>query len=489
MPDGTTSAGGWTARAWRLFAATSALHFLSGNEADNDLWVHLLIGRRILDSGAIPRTDDLSFTAAGAPWVDHEWLAQVAMFSVFDGFGATLLWLLKLAAGLTTAYLVWSSIRRRNGILAIDAFTLVLALAAMARGFATRPQVFSYLFVAALLWLLDRQRGEPLRAGIAIPLAAVWMCAWANLHGAFIVGLGILGLWAISPPWRDLPTRLALPAVGLLAACVNPYGPWLFTYIWGELSMPHPLTEWQPVRFGDPAQWPSWIALIAVTATAPLARVLRESPWRLALVVITAYLALRHQRHVPLFALCVATPLADQLNHLAERFSLHLSDGAVRIVAAATVVMALLQLALFTTRVTGDRATLVFEADDYPVNAVRYASLNDLRGDMALPLDWGGYALWHLSPEIKVSMDGRFATVYPPDVVARNFDFFAGAGTELVTRHEPDFILAWSNVALPDQLAATYSLAFRDDVATLYARQRPSSRGMATAPPGRLPFP
>jgi len=49
------------------------------------------------------------------------------------------------------------------------------------------------------------------------------------------------------------------------------------------------------------------------------------------------------------------------------------------------------------------------------------ASLN-----LAVPLDWGEYVLWFLAPQVKVSLDGRFATVFPEQVVADNFDFFTG---------------------------------------------------------------
>ncbi len=489
MPSASHTDGSWTERAWVLFAATSALYFLAGNEADNDLWVHLLLGRRILASGAIPRFDDLSFTAAGAPWVDHEWLAQVVMAFLYDSIGGTGVWLAKVAIGLATAALTWRTLRRRHGTLAIDCFVLVLTLAALSRGFATRPQIFSYLFVAALLAWLDKAGDSPPAGKVAVPLVAVWLCLWANLHGAFIVGLGILGLWAVSPPWQHLRGRIAMPTVALIAACLNPYGPSLFTYIWGELSLPHPLTEWQPVHFGDPTQWPFWIALITLAGTAPFSSLRRKSPWRLVLVFGTAVLALRHQRHVPLFALCAAAPLADQIDGAAARFGAALSAPAVRTIAAASMLMASLQIALLGQRAVADRANLVFAAEEYPVNAVRFAADHHLQGSLALPLDWGGYALWHLSPAMRVSMDGRFATVYPPDVVDMNFDFFAGANRALLDRYQPDFILTPGNVTMPALAAAHYRPVFRDRAAVLYARAQPGDATLHQARRGRIPFP
>ncbi len=477
-------------RVWLLFAATSTAYFLAGNEADNDLWVHLLLGKRMLSSGAIPRFDDLSFTAAGAPWVDHEWLAQLLFALVFNTVGGTGLWLAKTAAGLVAAWLIWRSIRRSEAPVPVQVFVMVLTMATLSRGFAIRPQIFTYLFVPALLLWLDSKRGHELVLRSALPVVAIWLCAWSNLHGAFIVGLGIVGLWAVSPPWQGLSSRLLLPAVGLAAACLNPYGPYLFTYILGELSAPHPLTEWQPVQFGAPAHWPFWAMLIGTALTIPFARLLRESPWRAALLVVTAVLALRHQRHVPLFAICAAAPLADQAAAaLARARNIRLSPTAARLVTSAVLIMSILQAGLLVARTTRDGATIVYMADEYPVGAVRYLDSNQRSGSLALPLDWGAYALWHLSPAIKVSMDGRFATVYAPPVVEQNFNFFNGVNDDLLTRHHPDYVLTIGNVTMRALPTQGYQPIYRDQVAVLYARDEPPSSNNQQAPTGPIPFP
>lgn len=487
----TPPSSGGSAPIWLLFAATSALYFLADNEADNDLWVHLLLGRRMLGGSGIPRADDLSFTATGAAWVDHEWLLQILFAAIFEWTGASGLWLAKIAIGGATAWLLWRSIRRQQCPLPVQAATMVLVLATLARGFSTRPQIATYLFAAALLLWLDARTHRPPRLRAEVPLIAAWMCLWSNLHGGFIVGLGILVLWSLSPPWHHLPARLALPAAGLFGACLTPYGPALFTYILGELSAPHPLTEWQPVQFGDPAQRPFWATFFLCAATIPFARLLRQAPWRAVLLAGTAFLAMRHQRHVPLFAICAAAPLADQLgsalSRLPARFDL--SPPARRIITAAVAALALMQVGLLAARLWQNGATIVFDARDYPVAAVRYMREQGLTGKLALPLDWGGYALWHLSPRVTVSLDGRFATVYPPPVVAENFDFFAGVNDDLVRRRQPDYVLTVGNAVMRALPEHGYHLVHRDEVAALYARNPNLPRPAVESPSGTLRFP
>ena len=45
--------------------------------SDGDTWTHVATGDWILDHRAIPRVDPFTFSFAGAPWVAHEWGADV----------------------------------------------------------------------------------------------------------------------------------------------------------------------------------------------------------------------------------------------------------------------------------------------------------------------------------------------------------------------------------------------------------------------------
>jgi len=486
----------WTDRAWAVLAAASALYFVADNEADNDLWVHLFLGRRLLSGAGIPRTDDLSYTAAGHAWVDHEWLSQTLLAGLYGGAGAAALWLFKLALALASMWLLWRSTAAVTRRWWVRGAVLALVAAAAARGFAMRPQIFSYFAVAALLSWLD---GLSARRAAAPPtqlaLLFIVFALWANLHGAFIVGLGIVGLFALlSPPFRP-SWHWAMPVVAVVAACLTPYGPGLFTYILGELGAPHPLSEWQPVRVLDPAHRPFVVLFAAVVLTLPFARRLRQAPWRAALLAITAYLAFRHQRHVPLFAVCATLPLADQVDAarqwLHARSQFRLSPPARGLLAAALLAVAATQGVLLAQRLWRAPGAIVFTADEYPVGAVRFAATRGLRGNLALPLDWGGYALWHLAPAMKVSMDGRFATVYPPSAVETNFDYFADLAGEraarLLTEFPTEYVLAPTSWSLPRR--ETLHPLYSDDVATLYSVAAAPPAQRAVAPRGLAAFP
>jgi hypothetical protein len=486
--------------AWALLVVSSAFSFLADHEADNDLWMHLYSGRRIVAEQAIPRVDDVSYTAAGSPWVDHEWLSQVGLAALFAAGGSPALWLAKLAVALLTAWLLWLPVRRHASSPWVRGAVLLLALATMARGYAVRPQVITYCGVAALLAWLDRpRRGAPgwaTYAGVAVGFGA-----WANAHGAVVAGVGILGLYALlgSPRRGDCawPARVALLVVALLAVCLNPYGPALLGYIADELRAPHPISEWQPLALGDPAQRPAVLLLAALAATLPWTRLLRRRRWWAVLLALVAAMALRSQRHTPLLALCAAAPLADQLQHLFDRIAARtrwqLSAAATTIVAVALVLLAALQLGARATRLWRDGGRLVFAARDYPVGALQFARAAELRGNLALPLDWGGYALWHGAPALKVSLDGRFATVYPPAVVEDNFAFFRADGdpaaARLLDAYPTTLALVPRGIPTPLDGRRDWRLLYSDEVAALYAREGAPATAASPAPRGWLPFP
>ena len=509
-----TPAARWIARSWALLAACSALYFLADNEADNDLWVHLFTGERIVRLVALPRVDDLSYTAAGSAWVDHEWLTQAAFATIYNGLGSTGLWLCKLAVALVTAWLVWVPVPRRSRSPWVRGPVMVLVLATLARGYAIRPQIVTYLGVAALLAGFDRfygPRSRPAAAAI-VALVAAGFVLWVNAHGGFIVGLGIVALFAAAPgsapaadPHTDraataneqgpppLVLRLGMLAGALGAMALNPYGVSLVGYLLAEVNAPHPLTEWQPVHFADPAQLPFFILLGALLATLPFARTLRRRPWWAALVAVAALTALRQQRHVPLFALCAAAPLAEQadaaLTALGGRLQLRLSSAAIAAIAIGLAGLAVVQIGLLAERLWLARGRIVYAAADYPVGALRFAREHGLRGNLAVPLDWGGYALWHAAPAIKVSLDGRFATVYPRTVVDDNFAFYRGDAARLLDAYDTTLVLVPQGARTALDGRPGWQLLYADRVAGLFAKSATSDSAHGDAPRGWLPFP
>ena len=66
-----------------LFAATLAavvFFFVPRSMADPDIWWHLRNAQVLVSTHRFIGTDAYSFTAFGAPWIDHEWIAELPFY-------------------------------------------------------------------------------------------------------------------------------------------------------------------------------------------------------------------------------------------------------------------------------------------------------------------------------------------------------------------------------------------------------------------------
>ncbi|MBI3786489.1 MAG: hypothetical protein HY270_24130 [Deltaproteobacteria bacterium] len=517
------------ARLWTLLLLSSLAYFFSVHQADNDLWGHLFAGREILARGGVPRVDAYSYTVAGGAWFNHEWLTHVLFAELYGAAGSAGLLLYKMVAALAAFGLTFAGIRRRSAQPWIWGSVGLLTIAVLARGFAIRPQVFSYAAIALVLDLLDRYQHGSLRL---LWLLAPLFVLWANVHGGFVLGLAIVAGftgWQLLmgfPLLRPTPdahrpsslrTLLAVFASCLGAAMLTPYGSKLLGYLWDELSRSHPITEWQPASPWQ-SEHSAFFLMFAVfvaslllgwrrgavnghaltlpqaqgergntyddtRSTAREGRAAVEQPhwrddgWRVVLSLGVGLFAIRHQRHIPVFALCAAVPLTAQLEALAHRLDERryqlLSDAALTMVRAGLVLLALFQLTLTGLRLWRDGLQVTFDPSEYPVAAVAALKAGAAHGNLAVPLDWGAYVLWHLAPQIKPSIDGRFATVFPESVVEDNFAFYRGDDRwrRLIDNYPTEAVLAPRDWQLPIEHAPGWHKVYEDSVATLFVRE------------------
>ncbi len=478
-------------RLWLAVIAAATVYFGAVPEADNDLWMHLFVGRWILEHGAIPRVDTLSYTASGAPWVDHEWLWQVLAFMGFRLGGSSLLLLVKLglvagsvallARGAQTLWELQPACGTRQlGPLSpwVLGFVLLVAIPVLGRGWAVRPQLASYLLLPVLFGALARWELGGRRALVWALLPVTFTC-WANLHGGFVLGVAVLLPFAASGLGlgrEEFVQRCGLVVLCLAATGVNPYGPGLYLYLADELGRPHPITEWQPLTF-DWEHGPFLFFASAVVVTLPWLPWTWSNGWRAIVALAVLYFAWQHQRHTPVFVLCAASLLVVQWQRLVwwlQDRGVHFSTSAQRFLMIGVALVATVQAVLAGAHLLDSRGRLVFRTEEYPVGAVSALQAGGAQGNLAVPLDWGGYVLWHLAPRVRPSLDGRFATVYPRQVVADNFAFFRAEGSwrRLLEGYPTQAVLLPAGLVHPIEREPDWRAVYRDRVATLWVQER-----------------
>jgi hypothetical protein len=131
---------------------------------------------------------------------------------------------------------------------------------------------------------------------------------------------------------------------------------------------------------------------------------------------------------------------------------------------------------------------ITFSRADYPVEAVRLLRASGVQTNLAIPMNWGEYVLWHVGPGIKVSMDGRRETVYTDAGYTEVMDFTFGRDDwdRLLRRPGVDLALVptaeWPVYNLL-KLKPGWTILHVDDRAALFGRQgSPAADGIARLP-------
>jgi hypothetical protein len=211
-----------------------------------DLAYQVRVGDLMRASGAILRTDPLTFTAAGQPWLNQQWGAGVLLSLGYEVGGWAGLALLRASlVGLAVGLVFWTARRwlpvRPAAAMALVAF--IVGIGAL----ALRAQLFGIVCFALVVALLADRRARP-RLAFLVPLVVL---AWANLHGSFFLGVGAAALAFLADLRAPAPTRwrgAAILALTAAASVVTPFGPGSWSYAAGlsmNADIARLVSEWQ----------------------------------------------------------------------------------------------------------------------------------------------------------------------------------------------------------------------------------------------------
>jgi hypothetical protein len=117
------------------------------------------------------------------------------------------------------------------------------------------------------------------------------------------------------------------------------------------------------------------------------------------------------------------------------------SSGSARQDLAAAAVIG--SVAIVAAVVVSRRTLACVAVDGRLPEAAPVALLERAPGGRLVTFfDWGEYALWHLGPSIRVSMDGRRETVYSDARLADHDAILAGTarGLALLDEWQPDYV-------------------------------------------------
>jgi len=464
-----------------IFVAIS--YYFFPVKADPDLWGHTKFGIDFIQNGRLPKVDSFSFTATGQEWINHEWLSETIFgicYLINQDQG--LFWLrtaifCAFVFGMLTLYWIrWAHL--------VFIFILTMfALPYFSIFLNVRPHSFTYLFVILTLLCLEAYRvGKKGWIWFLPPL----MILWVNLHGGFVVGVGLItvGLLALifqkensleelrSSEKRKLVIIIFLT---LLSTLCNPYGTKLFSYLFMALSLKRELiTEWATVSNAQAAHHLTWFFLTGVL-------LIISKGWKRStqtiFFIITAFFSFWNVRFFILLVIFGSLVLLVSAKILWERYvDCERYAFLNRLNSSMTIFLLLIAISLVVLpKVYRDinlyGAHVQVDSSAYPTNAIKVLKNHNLGPNLALPFQWGEYAIWHLYPKYKVSVDGRYETVYSSKYVESYIkSYYNGSLEKFLSDLKIDVIMV-ENMGESDRAISANGRwfdAYRDETAVIY---------------------
>jgi len=448
---------------------------------DSDYYWHIVAGRLVAERGVLS-TDPFSYTWGGQPWVMHEWLGELLMYWLITGVGVGISTFLFGVISISGPLILAWALRRRG--VALLPLTIVTSLVVyLFASYATiRPQAISWLFLGLLLAGLVTMRPEHRwRTWLAVPLFVLW----ANVHGLYVIGLGVLALYVLFTVIGRTPMAprrwemVGLLAAAFAASMLTPAGPAGLLYPLryvdaGDWGLSH-ISEWQSPDFHDPAQLGLLGLIVAILANG-----MRATPaWLIGMAACGMVGAMLATRNVPLAGLLalptLALGLGDRLRKrvVPRRGHVQLARRVMEMSVAALILAATLIIVPGLPAVAGH----VVIPRTFPVAAVDRLEEIDPDARVVAEYQWGGYVTHRLfDAGALVFVDGR-NDMYEEQILE---DFVAIRNAEegwerLLAEYGADAILLPPHAALVSGAVqdAGWCEAHRDEVAVLLVSDCP----------------
>ncbi len=393
---------------------------------DPDTGYHIRTGELILNTHAVPKSDPYSFHSPPLPWVAHEWLSEVIMATIHRYLGLTGIVVFFAAAIAAVYLLLFDRLRadNRNIFLTIGLVGLVVASSTL--HWLARPHILSLIFIVVFHRVLDLYQYRHKNYLYFLPLL---MLAWVNLHGGYIVGLILVGIYLggnlVGVPFLANSERsvlkgnafaLFLTLAGcLLTSLVNPYGYEILLFplrlVSEKFIMDYIIEFWSPNFHG----WLPFRYLLYLTIAIFALSKSKLDITELALILFFTHMSLYSARYIPLFALLVSpilirhgAPLLDKTKgrfaQLVKQKSAAMasmsssSKGYVWIIAGVLFVFAAIR---------NGKIHYEFDPNITAAEAVEFLKRENLKGNMFNNDTFGDYLIYAAWPQYRVFVDGR----------------------------------------------------------------------------------
>jgi hypothetical protein len=414
---------------------------------DSDLWWHLKTGEYIYQTGSLPDIDPFAYTSLQKDPVNPEskriqfilkqyWLAQIIFYWIYYTFNFQGIIFLRSLILTSVIFLTYMAIRREHLSVFLSVTLLIPGVIIFSSNYTgERPQLFSFFFSFLIIYLLEgfRQRSSLSNDQSSLdktgnnfylwPIPLV-MLLWANLHGGYIVGIGIIFGYLFSELFKyrmkrfgitlshsSLKSLTIISILSFIASFINPNG-------FNVVSI---LLELQKSRYKETiieAMSPFTIGIDYVNvfiffillALSCIILFINLKKLDLTDIVIFSGLtvmSLSAVRFIPFFTPVAILIIARYGVHIPDKILwIRKLDSLQRIIGKIfPIIFSIMLIVAYTQYEVFTKSGI--RPNKYPEGAVKFLKSNAISGNMFNTYNWGGYLIWSLYPDYKVFIDGR----------------------------------------------------------------------------------
>lgn len=447
--------------AFVILLSTFFYVYLSINLFDSDFWWHLATGKYIVETGTIPDIDPFSFTAdreenqnllpARENFILKQyWLGQIIFYLIFDAFGPKGIIILRASILFLVLLLVLWKLKRQKVSFFIIFVFLTFVYLELGRFTGERPVLFTILFTVVTFIILDEFRQRKTKT---ILLLIPIMLLWANLHGGFIIGVVIIGIYMIGECIKIIFNKTVFSrkeiaffylsmVFALAASYINPTGWEAFPI---ALSPKYKFLETGIQEYQSPfILYFNKLANIdygylALTMLFPVILLLRNRKFDVTnaiLLVGLFMMAAKTGRYTIFYVSIAAMVLGKEVDILVNQLFAKISDKTIAKIQTGFAVLALLSSLIFFVGVVKFQWLKmdVARGSFVPERAVDFIENNRLEGNMLNSGSFGGYLNWRLYPWKKTFVDTRWLNY----TVQQEYSWIAGAVESLSGKELPE---------------------------------------------------
>lgn len=428
----------------KLIATLSIFPIFLTIRMDPDMWWHLRLGKEIIEKNTFG--NNLTYTCSQYTWINHSWLSDVVMYWVEKNLGFTVLSFLFFLITILGVYFNYKTFeyflkQQSLSVNSVKRFFFIIISYVILMGFlAIRPQIITFVFVSILFNRLIKIYYEKV-SNLDILSLVILFILWPNLHGGFIIGYALIGLFifgalaklarsvfvennakVLGKYIKEIKKFSILLLITLPLSLINAFGldAWkeVFNNLFNSQNSNY-INEWSAINLKQQYGLLFFLLFISILILMILNK--KINFLRISLLLIFGLLSLYTVRYILVAVPIVSIVFCLEFISFYSNFKkITLQDDISKYVRSMFLIIPYIFIAIIIvgsllnlvswysslSKNTLNFSTYPYDSVEFLKNNPEYSKLNFLND-----YGWGGYLSWTMQ-ESKWFIDGRMA-VWP----------------------------------------------------------------------------